>query len=257
MALEDISLKHNQKQISFDTGRMTRVQRGAYHDLVAYIIQVGHLTLAQIKKVLNEDFEACWDALDLVLKVDEEGKYFIGWIDEAISETIELSIKQKSNIKKRWNRKTESRSKITQKSIPPYNSGNTKVDFGNTTVIPISTTTASAVDEEEVEGVQGETQKSPVGMEAASEAARKSFDDVRWRESVCMGNGINLDQLKKWMAQFNASVSNDFVPNFNDRAYRKMMVGWMQKRMARGHTVRDDNLPEKLYAPPLKQVQNV
>lgn len=236
-------------EASRDMLHMNRREKGCYIDLMTYIRNFGPVTLATVKKILNVDFEDCWPQVEPVLKLNEEGKYYIGWVDKSIKRDEEYSKSQKAKADEYWDKKQENCSKNTEKMEISMSSGVPVID------IVVDNKDKIEVKEKEKE-VKNFPESSPVGMEAASDAARKSYDDVRWRESVCMGMRISLDQLKQWMALFNASISNDVVENFNDKAYRKMLQGWMRHRMARGDILAV-GAGAKLSAPPLKKVQNV
>lgn len=88
---------------SNDTQFMNRLERGAYFDLMKAQRLFGGYTAVQIRKVLGNDFEEVWPALELVLQFDGE-KYFIGWLAESISKREDYSKKQSERIKKRWNK---------------------------------------------------------------------------------------------------------------------------------------------------------
>lgn len=94
--------------------------------------------------------------------------------------------------------------------------------------------------------------KTPIGSDVTIETARRAWGDQMWRESLCMGLSIGEPDLKKWMAQFNASISNDTVENFNDSSYKKMFRGWLNKELGKGNKV-DYRTHEAGNAPPLKR----
>lgn len=80
-------------------------------------------------------------------------------------------------------------------------------------------------------------QQEPIGSEATVDAARKAWDDQRWRESTCIGNSIKEPDLKKWMSMYNASIMNDVILNFNVNTYKKMFGGWLQNQKSKGYSV--------------------
>lgn len=84
MAKEDFCFTYYDGDALRDMSHMNRLERGAYNDLVLQIRKFGHITLDQIKKCLGKDFETCWESVELVLKKDEEGKFFIEWLDVSI-----------------------------------------------------------------------------------------------------------------------------------------------------------------------------
>jgi len=86
-----------------------------------------------------------------------------------------------------------------------------------------------------------ENLQNPIGSEKTKEAARKAWDDQIWRESTCMGNSLKEADLKKWMAQYNASIMNDVIPNFNEGSYKKMFGGWLQTQKSKGRSISSAN----------------
>ncbi len=80
-----------------------------------------------------------------------------------------------------------------------------------------------------------------VGTDLAIDTARLVWNDQRWREQVCMGNSISEDDLKKWMAQFNASIANDSMPDFNAGKYKKLFGGWLNTQKGKGYKLSDTN----------------
>ena len=74
-----------------------------------------------------------------------------------------------------------------------------------------------------------------VGSDLAVTTARTVWDDQRWRENTCMGQTITENDLKQWMAQFNASIANDPIPGFNATKYKKMFGGWLNTQKGKGY----------------------
>ena len=56
-----------------------------------------------------------------------------------------------------------------------------------------------------------------------------------------MGNSLKEADLKKWMAQYNASIMNDVIPNFNEGSYKKMFGGWLQTQKSKGRSISSAN----------------
>lgn len=75
----------------------------------------------------------------------------------------------------------------------------------------------------------------PVGMTRVSEAANKVWLDQKWKESICIGHGMKPDQLQKWMAQYNASICNDVMPDFSEGKYKKLFGGWLNSQKSKGY----------------------
>jgi hypothetical protein len=97
VAKEDFCYTHYDGDEARDMAHMNRLERGAYTDLRVFQRKVGHLSLDQIKKVLSKDFEECWPGIELVLKQDEDGKYFIEWLENSLQRAKRHSSKQSNN----------------------------------------------------------------------------------------------------------------------------------------------------------------
>lgn len=95
-----------------------------------------------------------------------------------------------------------------------------------------------------------------IGSDAAKQFAREAWADVGWRESLCMGLSMNVNDLKKWMAQFNASISCDSIPDFSLRSYKKMLRGWISKQQQNGNSIQNSSQIPTGSAP-IKQPENV
>lgn len=80
-------------------------------------------------------------------------------------------------------------------------------------------------------------EREPIGSERTMDAARKAWDDQKWREQTCMGNNIGEVDLRKWMSNYNASIMNDYVDDFNEHRYKKMFRGWLQVQVSKGYNV--------------------
>lgn len=73
-----------------------------------------------------------------------------------------------------------------------------------------------------------------IGMEAAKASANDAWKDQAWRETICMASSITENELKKWMAQFNASVCNDSIEGFNSLKYKKLFRGFLNREIGKG-----------------------
>jgi len=94
-------------------------------------------------------------------------------------------------------------------------------------------------DKEEVKDKESRevSESDPVGSEAVQDAARKSFNDGLWVENTCMAYSLSPDDLKKWMARYNASICNDVIYDFSDRVYKKMFGGWLSVQRSKGYSL--------------------
>lgn len=101
---------------------MTRLERGAYDDIISAQRKRGHLSIEDIRRVLSKDFEECWPSLEWILKKDAEQKFFIDWVDKSIEKMRANSIKQKEKVDKRWKKDTEPipRYSHSKESVVPF-----------------------------------------------------------------------------------------------------------------------------------------
>lgn len=103
------------------------------------------------------------------------------------------------------------------------------------------------------EGEEKKISSSPIGSEKVTDVARKVWDDEMWRNNVCMGNSLQPEELKKWMAKFNASVCNDTIANFGASTYKKMIQNWISKQMANGITLNGTHQSKASNSAPLQR----
>lgn len=200
------------------TMTMSFIQKGAYVDLLILQFNKGPFTKSDIKNILRGQFEKIWPALEDKF-IHEEGKYYNQRLKNEIEKRKAHSLKQKENVVKRWNKS------------------------GNTVVIPLENENENR---DSGKGLQGEG--IPIGSEKVSEIANEVWKDQKWRESLCMGMNIKEGDLKKWMAQFNSSIANDVINNFNQHSYKKIIRGWIANEQGKGRTINTTNR-ESLSAP--------
>lgn len=79
-----------------------------------------------------------------------------------------------------------------------------------------------------------------VGVERAREVAREVWTNERWRNDFCMAMSMDENELQKWMAQFNISICNDPIKDFDSNRYRKIFRGWINSERAKGVTLMQD-----------------
>jgi hypothetical protein len=92
-----------------------------------------------------------------------------------------------------------------------------------------------------------------LGSERVKDVANEVWKDQIWKEQICMGLGMKMDELQKWLAMFNSSIASDKVPNFDKSAYKKMSRGWIQKQKQKG-TVVETGLAKTSTAPTLTRL---
>lgn len=113
---------------SEDTQFMNRLERGCYFDLLKAQKKFKKFNLALIQKVLGNDFQQCWPAIESVL-IKEGDLYFIGWVNDAIENRAEHSAKQKKRIDEYWAKKRAEEYPDSNQNdsteLPKHNHGNT------------------------------------------------------------------------------------------------------------------------------------
>lgn len=213
------------------TAVMSRFLKGCYMDLLHAQFNTGELSLEEIKTCLGSDFGTSWPTLQKKFKQTSNGLFF--------NERLQLEKEKRMKFceSRRDNKTTKKPKELTY--VETYDEHMIK-----------------HMENENENKVLKEKSIQPLGLAPVLEIAKDVYDDVKWREAVCMSNGITLKQLTKWMQQFNVSISSDAVHGFNQSSYKKMMVGWMQMKISKGHKVTDDSV-EKLSAPPLKKLNHV
>jgi hypothetical protein len=95
------------------------------------------------------------------------------------------------------------------------------------------------------------TGSEPVGIELVTSVAREVWENKIWTEATCMGQGLKMEDLAKWMAQFNTSICNDLMPGFDKSKYQKLFGGWLNKQKGKGYKL-NHGLSTNGGAPPLK-----
>ena len=76
-----------------------------------------------------------------------------------------------------------------------------------------------------------------MGIVLVKKVANEVWADKKWMASLCIGNGMKMEGAKDWMQQFNLSVSQDDIPDFNARRYKKMFQGWLRVKLGGGQKV--------------------
>lgn len=98
MAKEDFCFTYYDGDAASDMQHMNRLERGAYSDLILFQRKIKkHLNVDQIRKVLGRDFEACWPAIELILKTDGDGGFFVEWLEKSEIKAKKHSRKQSGN----------------------------------------------------------------------------------------------------------------------------------------------------------------
>lgn len=145
MAERDPAFLYYDADVALDVSLMNRLERGCYFDLIQQYRKFRGYTMEQLRKILGNDFELCWNALELILEYDTDTKLFhIAWLRNSVKKRSQHNNTQQERIQAYWDDvkagrrdppkrkpKTESQRKA---------SGNTtdipRKDSGNTTPIP-------------------------------------------------------------------------------------------------------------------------
>lgn len=93
MAKIDFCFTYYDGDAARDMAHMNRLERGGYTDIIISQRKFGRLTIEQIKKILGRDFEEIWPSIELVM-VEEEGKFFIEWVENSL---IKMRLESKCN----------------------------------------------------------------------------------------------------------------------------------------------------------------
>lgn len=82
------------------------------------------------------------------------------------------------------------------------------------------------------------TSPPEIGSEVVMDAARKAWDDQKWREQICMANYFSLEELKQWLYLYNSSLSAETsLADFSPAKYKKMLNGWIQSKKSKGYVL--------------------
>lgn len=172
--------------------------------------------------------------------------YFIGVGKIQVSrETNEIAVKN-------WKKYNDSRSPGVQKCITEEL---TKVKNRKLVQWVQSGGTVGGLPTQEEEEPEEEKESEEVGSERVKEVANEVWKDQSWKEQICMGLSITIDELKKWLALFNSSVASDKIPGFDKGKYKKMSRGWISAQKAKGTTIETGSLQKKSDSAPLKHLK--
>lgn len=226
-----------------DVSHLNRLERGCYFDLIQAQRKFGGYTVEQARKILGKDFEDCWPALEMILSKSDEGKYYIDWIADSTENRRKYAEKQRKRIQEYWDKKKkQDEYRGISVDIPLENENEEEIINSITPEMKI-------VPKEEIK-------LEEVGSEKVSIAANLVWKDKRWKESICTGLSITMEELQKWMAKFNASVCNDVIHNFGPSTYKKMIQGWISSKQAKGVRVETSSTIKKSDAAPLTYLQS-
>jgi uncharacterized protein YdaU (DUF1376 family) len=74
-----------------------------------------------------------------------------------------------------------------------------------------------------------------VGSSIVMKLSEEAWKDQKWREELCIALNIKNELiLRRWMAQFNVSVSEANIKDFDTPRYKRMIRGWIVKQQQKG-----------------------
>lgn len=198
---------------------------GAYVKLLIYQFDKGSIPGAMSRiVVIAPAAKKHWALLSEKFVDDGNGNLINPIMDEVRKRAVKKSETNSANAKK---------GKRTATAPAGENETNAQPNGGERTgeppAIPITSNHNSTIVELAV-----------VGSEAVAKIANEAWMDKHWRDQLCIGLNIkNEDHLKRWMAQFNSSIANDRIHNFDAATYKKMIRGWIVKQQQKGTKIED------------------
>jgi len=200
---------------------MTLEEKGAYIELLVTQFNRGHMTEDMIGRMIGQ----CWGQIKDKFMVDANGLYYNARLELEQEKRKEYSQSRRNNVLgiNQYTKKTGHMTKHTEGRME---------------------------DRDEDKNVLEE-----IGSEKVKIIANDVWADVGWRESICMGLSITMEELKKWLALFNSSISNEKIENFDKGKYKKMSRGWISTQQGKGVKV-ETNISRKSDSAPLKILQH-
>ena len=186
-----------------DVSHMTRLERGCYFDFIQAQRKFHGITVEQARKILGKDFEECWPALELILQIDDEGKYFIEWIRFAEENRAQHAEKQRKRIQDYWDRK-----KKEEKNLKKEEKEN------DTTVIP--------------RNKSGITTDIPYVNEIAIE--NENEDKIVSKDKGVQGEKERKEEIVIFEAEKPALVKKEIVMPFQSKEFALLWQNWKEYR---------------------------
>lgn len=184
------------------TMHLTLLEKGCYMELLILQFAKGKFTEAQAKHMLNGSFDLAWATISE--KFETDGKFY-------------------------WNKRLQIEKEKRQKF--------TDSRRNNGSVKKIEKKTSTHMLKHMEDENDNKNNKQEIGIVSVKNIANEVWKDVAWMESLCMSNGMNMAGAKDWMQQFNLSISQDNIDNFDARRYKKMFQGWLRVKLGGGQKV--------------------
>ena len=224
MAKEDFCFTYYDGDAARDTTHMNRLERGAYHDLVISQRKFGHLSLDQVKKILGRDFEECWPAIELIMKTDSDGKFFIEWLEGSIQKMRAHSKKQSQNVTKRYQQST--------KPVP-----------NEQTVTPLENEDGSGNEDEKENAIDPEVALKNVSRETETLPGEMVWGDEIYRPSLYrLAEAYNVPDVRNLLDRWEGWYVNKF--QWRDKTLHEMRLsfeGWIKDPKSRSQNGKSYN----------------
>lgn len=227
-----------------DTMRWTRSMQGLHTCLLAESWINGGLVDDKNKPAgLDKKDIKTWNKIKEKW-VLENGYWKNKKLETVREQKIKYNTHQRNNALKRWNKPVTTISTSCQQdaiAIP-------KLCDGIAENMPIVAMPLENEEEKENnKGVIGENKLLPLGIKVVSKMATEAWKDEQWKQNIIYGQGIDMKQLHRWMALFNASLCNDTMPNFNEKLYKKLFGGWLSLQKSKGRKLSNPEIerPDK------------
>lgn len=243
MAKEDFCFTYYDGDAARDMAHMNRLQRGAYIDFVSAQRKRGHLTENDIKRVLGSDFEACWEALEWILKKDDEGKFFIEWVENSVKNSKVNAQKNKEKIEQYWAdvaagkipkpKNGRKKHQFNTEEIPEYLNGNKKeIPLGN------GNEDEDEIIENEEKGGEGEkTQNDGPNLQIAINNHLLDVDLLLEKvirnqdfQYAYVSKGLDVELVERWLTAYNRFLKFKGEKHCIESSYCFGFSGWLAKR---------------------------
>ena len=198
---------------------LSRYAKGCYMDLLHAQFNNGHLSDAEIRNVLGQDYGQYWPLLSKKFEKDSNGNYYNCRLDEEITRRKNFSLKQQANGKLGGRPKAKKNPKVNPTLKP------------NITLLENENETEDAIVIQD-KGVQGE-------KDSLDDDIREAFDEITLGNIKTtfplhnVGNELLVFQLKV------RSAPNDYK-NHKVEGLRKAFISQLSKSKAT-HVTRNSN----------------
>lgn len=229
MAKEDFCFTYYDGDAARDKAHMTRLERGAYDDLISAQRKRGHLSIDDIKRVLSKDFDECWSSLEWILKKDDEGKYFIEWVDLSIQKMRKHSENQKNRIKKYWDGK---------KNDPGYSNNIPRNNHGIEMEEPLEDGNENGNEDEIGNEEKGSGEKTESWLWDVEK--EKFMQDGKWIFKFCSDKNLQANTFDHLAREFlsDLELKEDYKPI---KEIRSHFTNWFNKKQNGTHSKTSGN----------------